>query len=112
MTPARIDPQAWREHAVRLTGDPDGLALALEKLERAQGGVWERLLFPGRGEPVPSLLRTHPETGERIARILELKPRLQRWPGALFDDLEHDPQPLLGRRVVHGPRWHINGLWY
>jgi heat shock protein HtpX len=99
-------------NAVRLTGDPDGLALALEKLERAQGGGWERLLFPGRREPVPSLLRTHPETGERIARILELKPRLEPWPGTLDDDLGHDLRALRGRRPVHRPRWHINGLWY
>jgi heat shock protein HtpX len=46
--------------AAGLTGDPAGLASALLKLERYQGGFLERILMPGRRIPVPSLLRTHP----------------------------------------------------
>ncbi len=56
--------------AVNLTGDPNGLASALEKIEYYQGGWIERILFPGRKLPDPSILRTHPETEERIRRIL------------------------------------------
>jgi heat shock protein HtpX len=56
--------------AVALTRDPDGLISALAKLERLQGGNWERLGLPGRGA---SLLRTHPRTEERIRRLRELR---------------------------------------
>lgn len=56
-----------------LTGDPEGLALALGKLERYQGRLWEDIFMPGRGIPIPSVLRTHPQTSERIARLMALK---------------------------------------
>jgi heat shock protein HtpX len=58
--------------AVMLTGDPDGLALALAKLERIQGRIWERML-PGARIPDPSILRSHPLTKDRINRLMELK---------------------------------------
>jgi heat shock protein HtpX len=61
-----------------LTGDPRALASALEKLERYQGRAWEDLVFPvpgGRRIPQPSLLRSHPTTQERIARLLALEGR-------------------------------------
>ena len=60
--------------AARLTGDPEGLACALEVLERTAGRIWERLLV-GRGPlPDPLLLRTHPSTRERTRRLRELEP--------------------------------------
>lgn len=55
--------------AAELTGDPRGLAMALDKLERLQGGWMERL-FMARS---PRWLRTHPPIGERIRRLLELE---------------------------------------
>lgn len=58
--------------AAGLTGDPAGLAAALEKLERYQGRFWEEIFLPGRRIPEPSLLRTHPPTEERIRRLLSL----------------------------------------
>ena len=58
--------------AAGLTGDPGGLASALAKLERYGRGVWERILMPGRQLPEPSLLRSHPPTEERIARLAAL----------------------------------------
>lgn len=94
-----------------LTGDPRGLASALDKLERYQGGWVERIFVTGRRVPDPSVLRTHPPTQERIRRLLALAPEqvpaprlrmprhglsmLEQWPG-----------------IAHGPRWHWNGLWY
>jgi heat shock protein HtpX len=61
--------------AVRLTGDPEGLARALEVLELTTGRIWERLLV-GRGAlPDPLLLRTHPATVERTRRLRALEPR-------------------------------------
>jgi heat shock protein HtpX len=55
--------------AAMLTGDPDGLASALVKLERFQGRMWESLMLPGGRTPAPSVLRTHPPTEERVARL-------------------------------------------
>ncbi|MEP2458516.1 MAG: zinc metalloprotease HtpX, partial [Nitratireductor sp.] len=59
--------------AAMLTGDPEGLASALVKLERAQGRLWESLLLPGGRIPDPSVLRTHPPTEERVRRLMALK---------------------------------------
>lgn len=94
----------------RLSGDPDGLASALMKLERYQGQFWENIFMPGRKNPAPSLLRSHPKTEDRVARLRELDPR----------DLDPLPLPTspfeqltdLGR-FFGGPRYHwISGLWY
>lgn len=59
--------------AVLLTGDPDGLASALLKLEKAQARPWEGMVLPGGRIPDPSILRTHPLTSQRIARLNALK---------------------------------------
>nr|WP_295461610.1 zinc metalloprotease HtpX [Mesorhizobium sp.] len=59
--------------AAVLTGDPDGLASALRRLEKVQGMYWESLMLPGSRTPVPSVLRTHPATEERVARLMALK---------------------------------------
>lgn len=58
--------------AVDLTGDPDGLAAALARLDRLQGDDWERLA--GRNGPRwLRLFRTHPTIAERIARLAEMR---------------------------------------
>jgi heat shock protein HtpX len=59
--------------AVMLTGDPDGLASALLKLEKAQRGYWEGMVLPGSRLPEPSILRTHPKTADRIERLMAMK---------------------------------------
>ncbi|MBP2298942.1 zinc metalloprotease HtpX [Azospirillum picis] len=59
-------------NAVRLTGDAGGLASALMKLERRTGRFWEDIFLPGRRIPEPSLLRTHPPTEARVARLRDL----------------------------------------
>lgn len=68
--------------AALLTGDPDGLSLALVKLEQAQGRRWEGMVLPGSRIPDPSMLRTHPRTEDRIARLNELKRALHLRPPA------------------------------
>ena len=93
--------------AAGLTGDPVGLASALEKLERLQVGGWERILFPGRGMPDPSLLRTHPPTGERVRRLLALRPPAGEHAAAQPVRLAHH-LPV----VETPPRWRPTGLWY
>lgn len=108
-----------REHeadrsAAELTGDPAGLASALDKLERWQGGFWEQVIMPGRRVPDPSLLRTHPDTSERIARLRELMPHPTR---PLPARPASTPYPLdaLGAPrapTMRRPRRYLLGLWY
>jgi len=91
-----------------LTGDPEGLALALSKLERYQGRLWEDIFMPGRRIPLPSVLRTHPRTSERIARLMSLKkpetaPLLFRGPWGRVAGFAPFPRQ---------PRYHWNGFWF
>ncbi len=95
--------------AAALTGDPVGLASALEKLERYQGRFWEEIVFPGRRIPEPSLLRTHPPTEERIRRLLELGEPAGR-PGPWSPRASSLPEGL--GLVGSGPRWRWPGFWY
>ncbi len=100
--------------AAELTGNPRALASALSKVEKLQGGMWERLLMPGRRVPEPSLLRTHPPTQERVRRLLALGPpeASQTTPFGLEAD-PMAPPPTPGLRIVRlAPRWHWTGLWY
>jgi heat shock protein HtpX len=91
-----------------LSGDPQALASALHKIEAYQGTILETIFLPGRRVPVPSLLRTHPPTEERIKRLLELhgerRPPVEV-PGA---------ESLAGRFVAPqaAPRYHLTGVWY
>lgn len=94
--------------AAGLTGDPAGLAAALRKMELGQGTFWERLMLPGRRLPDPSLLRSHPATGERIRRLLSLY-------APESAALDFEPRPGLSGRFqpIHGrPRYHLTGTWY
>lgn len=94
--------------AAGLTGDPRSLASALVKIERLQAGPWERLLLPGRSVPIPSVLRTHPSSDERVARLLALEA-----PASTGDFDERSWRLPDSYPVVHSaPRWHLNGLWH
>lgn len=94
--------------AAELTGDPQGLASALVRIEQTHGGWLKRVFLPGQGLPEPSWLRTHPATEERIARLQELaeqaRPRMAIPPEA----------PMHLCFMHHSPprrRWW-SGLWY
>lgn len=82
--------------AVRLTGDPQGLALALVHLERLQGSWLAQLLVPGGRVPEPWLLRTHPPTAERVRRLEDLAAG-QRSPLQSVAFPETQTPPLAGR---------------
>jgi heat shock protein HtpX len=69
----------------------------------------DRILLPGPRIPDPSLLRTHPPTGERVRRLQQLAETMPppQTPFVSPDDL----RSLLAERPLR-PRWHRNGLWY
>jgi heat shock protein HtpX len=95
--------------AVGLTGDPAGLISALAKLERYQQSFWEQILMPGYRLPEPSLLRSHPSTEERIARLEALYGR-PAGPGPTF--ATGSPIGLAGRAIDRRPRGHLLGYWH
>lgn len=92
--------------AARLTGETRGLISALAKLERRVGRFWEDIVLPGRRIPEPSLLRTHPPTGSRIARLKAV--------ADLREDFPHAPGTAVPpvTRVTRRPRFHASGFYY
>ena len=101
--------------AAELTGDPAGLASALKKIGKSQGRLLERIFLPGRKEPHPSLLRTHPDTEERIRRLLSLldEKEYQGTPHFLWEDAIL-PRDHLGfaPHSPKEPRWRPGGFWF
>lgn len=112
--------------AAELTGDPAGLASALQKLKPPQSqGFMERVLRPGTKRTQPAMLRTHPPTEERVHRLHALELIKQEgirtenaaraeMASSRESDLEHVPvfaqtHPAVKKK----PRYHLtNGLWY
>ena len=94
--------------AARLTGDPLGLASALIKIDYYQHSWMERILFPYRRVPDPSLLRTHPTIESRIERLKEIAKdfNVQSSSGNSF------PTRWLQSIPASKPRRRISGLWY
>jgi heat shock protein HtpX len=92
--------------AATLTRDPDGLASALEALERADGRLWERIMVPHGRVPDPLLLRTHPPTAERTRRLRSLLPLYPR--SRLGDDRSAAPYGYPG--ITSGPRLRPPGI--
>ncbi|MBN1531509.1 MAG: M48 family metalloprotease [Spirochaetes bacterium] len=96
-------------NAVRLTGDPRGLATALRKIDRYSPSILDSLLMPGRKVPAPSVLRTHPHTERRIERLMAMEESAGHivYPHHLFSVLpRHYPE------VERSPRWKVFGLWH
>jgi heat shock protein HtpX len=58
--------------AAELTGDPEGLAAALQKLRQWQERRLRRVFPTGRVFHLPTLLNDHPPTDERIRRLMHL----------------------------------------
>lgn len=98
--------------AAGLTGDPAGLASALVKLERQQRGMWERILLPGRQLPEPSLLRSHPPTAERVARLAALAGAAPEPAAAAFGAIPRTALELPWQRVQRPARGRVVGFWH
>lgn len=96
--------------AVAITGDPQGLASVLRRVDGDTGAFWDDLMLPVPGRKVaqPSLLRSHPPSEERIRRLMAI-------------DATETPEPLdiVEQPMVVGlgaislrPRHHWTGVWY
>jgi heat shock protein HtpX len=95
--------------AATISGDPKGLAQALQKLEYYKCNMFERILMPGHSIPDPSILRSHPKTEERVRRLLSLTEEKTKVK-AVDSDLFELPSDL--SQIKSNPRWRISGLWY
>ncbi len=94
--------------AIRITGDPLGLASALQKIEHVHASWFDRVLRPGRREAQPAILRSHPHTEDRVQRLQHMAAAA---PASTVPKPEHmlaqtsaQPRPM--------PRWRALGLWY
>ncbi len=96
--------------ALQITGDPEGLASALKKLEVYQKKLIDLLIMPGRKNPDPSLLRSHPHTEKRLERLYKLGEQYQ------YDkDIDVADEDIFSGRyspVGNTPRWKWWGGWY
>ena len=102
-------------NAIRLTGDPDGLAEALQKIENLQGSIFERIFLPGYKSPEPSILRTHPTTEERVKRIKDVKEKPHYQPIHLIINppTVFTVNNRLHKQNISRPKWHVrHGIWY
>lgn len=99
--------------AARFSGDPKGLAAALAKLEENQMKITGRGLTPGHRGAVPSLLRSHPATSERIRRLIayEEEMRLHR-AETVYGENGHLSLPDHMTESDRKPRRRLSGLWY
>ncbi|OMH33793.1 zinc metalloprotease HtpX [Motiliproteus sp. MSK22-1] len=92
-----------------LVGSPQPLIHALKTMETESISIIEQILMPGRRQPEPSLIRTHPATEERIRRLEEL----QGESGNLFIQPMTDYlKPFPRKESLQRPRWRIWGHWY
>jgi heat shock protein HtpX len=85
----------------------------LQTLEQKQGNMWEKIMLPGARIPDPSLLRSHPKTEDRVARLLSLRTSARPVIEVVDDGEPHRP----GQSIVppvRNPRIHVSrfGLWY
>ena len=106
--------------AVHLSGDPDALMTALQKIETANRNLLEVILMPGRRSPEPSALRTHPPLRQRLQRIaaeaqhttLEHPPLIDARPRFMYHLHDDAHLPRYFERITRPPVWRVSGLWY
>jgi heat shock protein HtpX len=115
---AQLTLKREREHladetAAALIGGKGELIRTIAKLETYAGTWLEDVLFPMRRLPFPSLLRSHPSSEARIARLDETLMPPPVWPPVRIDQ-----GPLITALAGYGtsgmqPRYRWgSGVWY
>lgn len=96
--------------AVRLTGNQRRVAAAIANLEDYRGSFAEDAALPSRRIPVPSLLRAHPRSQARLARLERIEAMPQHPPLAV----EEAPMVTMVGRGPGSlrPRYRLTGLWF
>ena len=91
--------------AANLTNDPQGLAQALQKVGYFETKPWQRKLFSRGRTQIPSFLRSHPSTNQRIERLLAL---------AHHSDFENIDDSNLQHSITpkKHSKWRWPGFWY
>lgn len=97
---------------VLLTGDPMGLASALSRVERYTGAFWEDFMYPvpGRRVPHPSVLRSHPDTNDRVKRLMSVDIRSKYPPIAVVEEPMISMIGVGPMGMRPGYRWP--GIWF
>ncbi len=93
--------------AIELTGDPGGLASALNKVYNFDVNRLQSV-FTHKGAE-PSLLRSHPPTEERVRRLLALQKEKEMTRSPKMEEGFHE---FRKRDNLRSPRRHWTGLWY
>lgn len=94
--------------AVELTGDPLAMIRALERIDCPHRRLWEQLLGLPPRDGNPSILRSHPDTDERVARLRELLEQSRRVPKVSSGVIRLLEQPEVTRR----PGYRLWGGWH
>jgi len=93
--------------AAGLTGDPEGMATALRKLEYFQGRSFFGLFAPGRRMPPGGPTSTHPATEERVRRLQEISGQDLPFEPFVPSAAERAGKPDQAPQPRHGPFWPI-----
>jgi len=98
--------------AAGLTQDPAGLASALSKIDPQHIHWWQRVVMPGYRDRQPSLLRSHPDTRERIERLLRLQPQQPAAGSAILrNEFERNENPYPHIVIRKPGRGFFSGTW-
>jgi len=96
-----------------LLGDARPLISALHKISFYEHNIFRSIITPVNKIPEPSLLRTHPQTEQRISRLIEIDKTIEHKPYQFHPDFLSGSQSHHHIETKHRhPRRHINGFWY
>ncbi|MCG6938239.1 MAG: zinc metalloprotease HtpX [Gammaproteobacteria bacterium] len=96
--------------AAKLTGDPLGLASALEKIDYYQGSLIQRIFSPAQRMHEPVFFRTHPLMIDRVNRLKQLANTMRTSDSS--PDFAESQNWLKFPAPGHFPRRRYPGLWH